>query len=63
VKTRVLAEECIACGVCIDTCPAVFDWDEEGKSCVKIAEVPAGLADLVRVAASECPTGAIIIDD
>ena len=25
-------EECISCGNCVDLCPEVFNWDEDGKA-------------------------------
>ena len=29
---RVNKGECISCGVCVDTCPAVFRFDEENRA-------------------------------
>ncbi|ABY92588.1 4Fe-4S ferredoxin iron-sulfur binding domain protein [Thermoanaerobacter mathranii subsp. mathranii str. A3] len=59
MKVYVDQDECIACGVCIDMCPDVFDWNDEGKSHVIVDEVPADLEDCVQDAMSSCPTEAI----
>jgi|OM-RGC.v1.034278817 ferredoxin len=59
MRVYVDQDECIACGVCIDMCPDVFDWNDEGKSHVIVDEVPADLEDCVQDAMSSCPTEAI----
>jgi len=59
MKVYVDQDECIACGVCIDMCPDVFDWNEDGKSDAIVDEVPADLEDCVRDAMDACPTEAI----
>ena len=30
MKLTVDQDLCIACGACIDICPEVFDWNDEG---------------------------------
>lgn len=52
-------ELCIACGDCIDICPEVFDWDEEGLSHAVTEVVPPALEDVCQEAVEACPTEAI----
>ncbi len=60
MKVRVDAEECISCGLCIDECPEVFEWDEDGKARAINEEVPAGEEDCAREQIEACPTEAIV---
>jgi len=55
-------ELCISCGACIDTCPEVFDWNEDDKAHNIVDEVPADMEDQAREAAEGCPTNAITLD-
>lgn len=56
-----IEDTCTACGLCVDTCPDVFEMgDDIAKVIVK--EVPASLEDDVQQAADECPVEAIIIE-
>ncbi|HAA90048.1 MAG: 4Fe-4S ferredoxin iron-sulfur binding protein [Thermoanaerobacterales bacterium 50_218] len=50
---------CISCGNCIDICPQVFDWDEEGKARSLFDEVPQELENCVADAVENCPVEAI----
>nr|P00203.1 RecName: Full=Ferredoxin [Moorella thermoacetica] len=60
MKVTVDQDLCIACGTCIDLCPSVFDWDDEGLSHVIVDEVPEGAEDsCARESVNECPTEAI----
>ena len=59
MKVRVIPEECISCGVCVDDCPEVFEWDDDGKAKAKTPEVPSGQEDCAREAIESCPTEAI----
>jgi ferredoxin len=57
---KVIVEDtCTQCGLCIDTCPEVFQMGPE-KAEVIVAEVPAEFQELVQQAADECPVEAII---
>ncbi len=56
----VVSEDCIGCGACIDTCPEVFDWNEDGTMAKAIdADVPDANTDAATQAMSDCPVGAI----
>ena len=60
MKVRV-EDTCTACGLCVDTCPDVFDMGLEIAEVIA-DEVPAQLEDAVQQAADECPVEAIIIE-
>jgi len=53
---------CISCGACIDTCPEVFEWNNDEKAQAVKNEVPAELEELASEAAESCPTDAITLN-
>lgn len=63
--TRVVPEECIACGLCQLKAPELFDYDENGIAYVKIDNnqgskpIPAVLQAHFKAAYTACPSGAI----
>ena len=57
-----VTEDCIACGLCVDTCPEVFDMGEEIAK-VLVGEVAEEHQVSCRQAAEECPVDAIVITD
>jgi len=59
LKVKVDPDECIECGACIDICPEVFDWDEDGKAVSIVDEVPSDSEDDAVEAVEGCPTEAI----
>ena len=56
-----ITEDCVACGLCIDTCPDVFEMGSQYAQ-VKTDDVSSDLEELVQQAADECPVSAIIIE-
>ena len=62
MKVKV-TDECIACNLCVETCPEVFELGDEETARVKVDTVPPELEDKVREAAEDCPTEAIVIED
>ena len=49
---------CTGCGLCVDTCPEVFELvDDMAK--VIIEPVPSGVEEACREAADDCPVEAI----
>ena len=60
MKARI-EDTCTACGLCVDTCPEVFDMGDD-IAIVKVTEIPAQLEDSAQQAADECPVEAIIIE-
>ena len=54
-------EDCIGCGMCINVCPEVFDFNKDGLSTV-IGDADAYPAK-VEESAEICPTNAIEIEE
>jgi ferredoxin len=52
---------CSGCGLCISTCPEVFELNDDTVSVV-VDEVPAEYEEEIQIAADECPLEAIQID-
>jgi len=50
---------CISCGTCIDICPEIYDWDDEGKAQTTCDDVPEDLEDCAQDALESCPVDAI----
>ncbi len=59
---KVDKELCISCGNCVELCPDVFNWDEEGKADVTN---PGGCSTQCNCqeAAESCPTDAISLEE
>jgi ferredoxin len=62
MKATVDEETCIGCGLCTETCPEVFEMNDD-KVRVKVDEVPEALAESCREAAENCPVEAIQIEE
>jgi len=59
---RVTIEDtCTACGLCVDTCPDVFEMGSD-MAHVIVDEVPPEHQDAAQQAADECPVEAIIVE-
>lgn len=56
-----ITEDCTACGLCVDTCPEVFEMGDEIAEVIA-DPVPEELEDQVTQAAEECPVEAIIVE-
>ena len=52
---------CTACGLCVDTCPDVFEMGEDIAQVI-VKEVPAEHEDTAQQAADECPAEAITVE-
>jgi ferredoxin len=61
MRVTVDEETCIACGLCAETCPEVFELKDD-KVIVKMEEVPEELVESCREAAEECPVEAIQVE-
>ncbi len=59
MKVHVDPDLCISCGACVDICPDVFDWNEEGIAQEQVDEVPEDFEDQAKEAVESCPTDAI----
>ena len=64
MKATVDADLCTGCGLCVDTCPAVFSMNDDDDLAVVIAD-PAGpeAETACEEAADDCPTEAIGIEE
>jgi len=62
MKAIVDEETCIGCGLCAETCPEVFEMNDD-KAHVKVDEVPAAAAESCKEAAENCPVEAIQIEE
>lgn len=63
MKVRVDTNLCAGFGICVGTCPEVFELHDDGYAVAVVSDVPAELEDLVRRAASQCPAQAIFLTD
>ena len=57
-----VTDDCVACGLCVESCPDVFDLADDIAE-VKVDVVPAELEEAVREAAQDCPAESIIIEE
>ena len=57
-----VTEDCIACGLCVDTCPEVFEMGDQYAEVI-VDEVPEDAEETCRQAADECPAEAIVLDE
>jgi ferredoxin len=60
VKVRI-EDSCTACGLCVDTCPEVFEMGDEIAEVI-VDNVPPELEETAQQAADECPVEAIVIE-
>lgn len=61
MKASVDKDVCIGCGLCESICDQIFFIDNDGKSSVKMTEIPADLEDDAKDAESSCPVDAITV--
>jgi ferredoxin len=61
MKAIVDAEACVGCGLCADTCPAVFAMEGEVAKAI-VATVPPDEVDACNKAAENCPVNAITVE-
>jgi ferredoxin len=56
-----IEDTCTACGLCVDTCPEVFEMGDDMAQVI-VDEVPAEFEEAAQQAADECPVEAIMVD-
>lgn len=62
MKVSVEASKCIGCGLCVNSCPDVFELTDDGIAVVKSdADLSSTECDLKDMA-SQCPVEAIIVE-
>jgi len=60
MKVKIDADACIGCGLCVNTCPEVYQMEED-KAIIFANPVPQDFEDTCKKAVEECPVTAIII--
>lgn len=60
-KVYVDEDLCIGCGLCVDSCPDVFELTDDGKAKAK-ANAEDNI-DCAKDAADTCPTEAITVEE
>ena len=60
---KVDKDSCIGCGMCIDICPEIFQYDDEYKSESVTEKIPEELKEKVAEAIDVCPVEAISEDN
>jgi len=63
MKVYVDKELCTGSGVCIETCPKVFELNDQGATVAKTEQVPSELEQTCRETAENCPSGAIKVEE
>ena len=59
MRYHVDEDACIGCGLCAETCPAVFFLREDGLAEAKPGAVPEEEESAAEAAKDGCPTGAL----
>jgi ferredoxin len=54
-------DSCTVCGLCVETCPEVFQMSDEIAEVIT-EQVPPQFEDAVQQAADECPVEAIEVE-
>jgi ferredoxin len=54
-------DTCTACGLCVDTCPEVFEMGDDIAEVIADV-VPPEFEEAAQQAADECPVEAIIVE-
>ena len=57
-KVVIEAEECVACGTCVEICPEVFKMDD-GDDVAEVIMDTGGPEDLIQEAMDSCPVQCI----
>jgi ferredoxin len=63
MKAKVDEDLCIGCELCVDTCPEVFQMNDDGFAEAIVDPVPSEAEDCAREAGDICPVTAIEIEE
>ena len=61
MRIKIDEENCTGCELCVDTCPELFEMNEDGTAMVLVDEVPEDQEDCAREAAENCAVEAITL--
>lgn len=61
MKASIDTELCTGCGLCVDTCPDIFELNGDVAR-VKVDIVPEAAEECVQQAAEDCPASAIKVE-
>lgn len=62
MKVYIDQEVCTGCELCVQTCPEIFEMNDEGKAEVKIENITPEHEESCHEAAGECPVEAISVN-
>lgn len=62
MKATVDPDLCTGCELCVDTCPEVFEMNDDDLAVAKVDVVPADAEESAQEAADDCPSEAITIE-
>jgi len=62
MKVHIDPDLCNGTGQCADSCPEVFELDDEGFAATLTDEIPAKYQQACRRAVDNCPNNAILIE-
>lgn len=62
MKAHIDQDLCTGCGLCSDTCPEVFEIEDDIAK-VLMEEIPDDAADTCREATDNCPVEAITLEE
>lgn len=63
MKVRIDEEICAGFRVCLGVLPELFELHDDGYAIALQSDVPPEYEDLVRRAASQCPSNAILVSE
>jgi ferredoxin len=61
-KVVIDADECVACGTCVEICPDVFQMDD-GDDAARVTKETGGPEDQIQEAIDSCPVQCIRLED
>jgi len=61
MKAKVDQDTCTGCGLCVDTCPEVFEMGDDTAKVIA-DPVPAAAVESCKEAAADCPVEAIAVE-
>lgn len=62
MKAFVDSDICTGCGLCVSTCPEVFELEADVAK-VKVKDVPQEAKECAKDAANDCPVQAITVGE